>query len=212
MQAGPRERAETLLHALIAPPRVTDLVLQESGTGTFGKVFRCRAGGSGAEVAIKVIRGVDRYAEAAEVEARILTLVNRADPQHESRCVRFLHTFVHDGRTCMVFELLGPSVYDYLQKNRFNPLPLFVVQALADQLVWSVAYLHAMQLVHTDLKPENMLFEPTTFVESFACTGRRERRAVLTPTTTAMRCACWGKWGLPIAAVPFATALCLMLQ
>lgn len=56
------------------------------------------------------------------------------------------------GHFCMVFETLGPSLYDYVKANEYRPVPLYALQAFADQLITSVAFLHAMQLVHTDLK------------------------------------------------------------
>lgn len=52
----------------------------------------------------------------------------------------------------MVFETLGPSLYDYVKANEYRPVPLYALQAFADQLLASVAFLHEMQLVHTDLK------------------------------------------------------------
>ena len=140
-----------------------------------------------AEVAIKVVRAIPKYTDSAEVEARILTVVNRADPDSASHCVRFHDTFMHGSHMCMVFELLGPSVYDYLKLNKHKPLPLYCVQAFADQLMWAIAFLHSIELTHTDLKPENMLLTPTTFAESSARTSTREKRTVLAPKCVDMR-------------------------
>jgi serine/threonine protein kinase len=177
-------------------------------------VFRCvDREGDGKEVAIKVVRNVKRYTESAEVEARILTLVNKADPGNESHCVRFYSTFNHGDHLCMVFELLGPSVYDYLKRNRYKPLPLYCVQAFADQLCWAIAYLHALDLTHTDLKPENLLLMPTTFVETSARTYTRQSRTVLAPQSTVMKRASMsvllGQWChevVPCAVIDFGGA------
>ena len=154
-------------------------------------MYHCINRATGAEVAVKVVRGIKKYTESAQIECRILTAVNMADPRNESHCVRFYDTFMHDGHLCMVFELLGPSVFDYLKKNKYRPLPLYVVQSFADQLMWSIAFLHSMDLTHTDLKPENMLICNTTFGESNARTASRERKPVLAPRTTEMRGASW---------------------
>lgn len=181
---------------------LADTVVQEAGTGTFGKVYHVRHSMSGEPAAVKVVRGVAKYADAAEVEARLLSVVNQADPGRTSRCVRFLHRFMHGEHVCMAFELLGPSLYDYMKKNRFQPLPLFAVHAFAEQLVWSVAFLHAMELVHTDLKPENMLLESTSFSETRAETSARDGRAVLTPNATGMRRECDARSPSFIVQVP----------
>lgn len=57
----------------------------------------------------------------------------------------------------MVFDKLGPSLFDFLRKNEYRPFPVDLVQDFARQLVQAVAYMHECKLVHTDLKPENIL-------------------------------------------------------
>ena len=83
---------------------------------------------------------------------------------------------------------LSPCVCVRVCPHRYKPLPLYCVQAFADQLCWAVAFLHALDLTHTDLKPENLLLAPATFLESTARTSTRSRGAVLAPSTTTMRC------------------------
>ena len=56
-----------------------------------------------------------------------------------------------------MFEKLGPSLFDFLRRNKYRPFPVGMVQDFARQLLESVAYLHELALVHTDLKPENIL-------------------------------------------------------
>jgi serine/threonine protein kinase len=58
---------------------------------------------------------------------------------------------------CLVFESLGATLLEYCEANRNRPMPLYAVQAFADQLVRAVAFLHECRLVHTDLKLENVL-------------------------------------------------------
>jgi len=77
--------------------------------------------------AVKVVRRVDRYSEAARIEARLLREVNDADPRQRSLSVRFYESFTHRGHVCLVFDALGPSLYHYLKKNQYSPLPLYCV-------------------------------------------------------------------------------------
>ncbi|KAJ3316664.1 dual specificity protein kinase kns1, partial [Gonapodya sp. JEL0774] len=65
----------------------------------------------------------------------------------------------------MVFDLLSQSLYDFMKANEFHPFPLFQVRSLARQLLEAVAYMHTQRLVHTDLKPENMMLHATGSVE-----------------------------------------------
>jgi dual-specificity kinase len=43
-------------------------------------------------------------------------------------CVKLKEWFNYRGHVCMVFEKLGPSLYDYLRRNEYQPLPLALVQ------------------------------------------------------------------------------------
>lgn len=58
----------------------------------------------------------------------------------------------------MVFERLGPSVFDCLRRNGYKPLPLPLARHIVQQMLESVAFMHDLAIVHTDLKPENLLF------------------------------------------------------
>ncbi|MBA0662002.1 hypothetical protein Goklo_006208, partial [Gossypium klotzschianum] len=56
-----------------------------------------------------------------------------------------------------VFEKLGPSLFDFLKRNKYSPFPVDLVRAFGHQLLESVADMHDLLLIHTDLKPENIL-------------------------------------------------------
>ena len=65
----------------------------------------------------------------------------------------------------MVFELLAVSVFDFLKSNGFQSFPYATIQRFARQLLESVAFLHGLTLVHTDLKPENIMLVHDESVE-----------------------------------------------
>ncbi|KAJ2679502.1 serine threonine protein kinase CMGC group [Coemansia spiralis] len=133
------------------------------GQGTFGKVMECDDLVTGRLVAIKVIRAVPKYRDAAKIEIRVLQTLERNDPTNAYQCMHLNETFDHRNHVCMVFDLLGPSVFDFLKENEFRPFSLHQVQLFAEQLLRSVAFLHSLNLVHTDLKPENILLENGEF-------------------------------------------------
>lgn len=80
-----------------------------------------------------------------------------------SKCIHLLDTFSYRNHVCIVSELLGKSVFDFLKDNTFNPFPPSHIWSFARSLLKSVAFLHSLNLVHTDLKPENILLVNSEF-------------------------------------------------
>lgn len=139
------------------PVAFVDKFLSVGGIGTFGKVLMATDLSTNRTVAIKVVRRIARYTDSARIEAGLLKDVARADPGRKSLVVHMSRTFDFKGHCCMIFEPLGPSLYDLIKVNNFRPLPLYCVQSFADQLLFAVCFLHEMKLIHTDLKLENIL-------------------------------------------------------
>jgi dual-specificity kinase/CDC-like kinase len=145
-------------------------IMKEAGLGTFGRVVQClhipdrnqdRGHRSSREtdrhVAIKIVRNVKRYYESAVIEARIISEANRRGGRGRTHCVLLLDTFRIDGHFCLVFENLGPSLYDFLKRNNYQPFPMLCVQDFTVQLLETLEFLHGIRMIHTDLKIENVL-------------------------------------------------------
>lgn len=131
------------------------------GDGTFGRVLLADSKQLGRQVAVKVIRDVERYTEAAMIEAEILTAIYAADSQWCSRCAIMYEAFMH-GKTnfCLVFEPLGIALYDVLKQNSFRGFWLQDIQVFSRDLLHALSFLHGqLRIAHTDLKPENILLE-----------------------------------------------------
>lgn len=73
-------------------------------------------------------------------------------------CVQMLDWFDYHGHICILFEMLGRSVFDFMKMNHYQPYPFEHVRAIAHQLTLAVNFLHKNKITHTDLKPENILF------------------------------------------------------
>lgn len=56
-----------------------------------------------------------------------------------SKCIHLMEWFDYHNHICMVFELLGQSVFDFLKSNDFRPFPLHHIQQFAKQILTSVA-------------------------------------------------------------------------
>lgn len=127
------------------------------GQGTFGKVVQAHDKKRGDLVAIKIIRSVQKYRDASRIELRVLQTLKANDAENRNRCIHLRDCFDYRGHICIVMDLLGQSVFDFLKGNNFVPFPNSQIQSFARQLFSSVAFLHDLNLIHTDLKPENIL-------------------------------------------------------
>ena len=68
-----------------------------------------------------------------------------------------MHYFMHSSHLCLVFEMLGPNLYELLKKRQFRGLPIGAVRALVRQATEGIKLLGRRNVVHCDLKPENIL-------------------------------------------------------
>ncbi|KAF9572730.1 dual specificity protein kinase kns1 [Mortierella alpina] len=157
-------------------------IIRLLGQGTFGKVVECYDRQTGRHCAIKIIRAVQKYRDASKIEARVLTTLKRSDPRNAFKCLHLNDCFDFRNHVCMVFDLLGQSIYDWLKDNSFCPFPPNQIQFFARQLLTSVAFLHRLRLIHTDLKPENILLANGAYRHAvYKKTPSKTRRILLDP-------------------------------
>ncbi|XP_063243448.1 uncharacterized protein LOC134542826 isoform X2 [Bacillus rossius redtenbacheri] len=138
-------------------------ILATLGEGTFGKVVKVKDMDVDRVMALKIIKNVEKYREAAKLEINALEKIAQKDPEGRHLCVKMIDWFDYHGHICIAFEMLGLSVFDFLKDNNYQPYPLEAVRHIAYQLCYSVKFLHDNKLTHTDLKPENILFVDSDF-------------------------------------------------
>lgn len=134
------------------------------GQGTFGKVVACYDKVNRDTVAIKIIRNIPKYRDAAKIELRILTTLKKFDNDNKNHCIHLRECFDYRGHICIVTDLLKISLYDFLENNKFKPYPGSHIQAISKQLIRSVTFFHDLNLIHTDLKPENILLHDDSYL------------------------------------------------
>ncbi|KAG8513121.1 Dual specificity protein kinase CLK4 [Galemys pyrenaicus] len=154
-------------------------IVDTLGEGAFGKVVECIDHGmDGIHVAVKIVKNVGRYREAARSEIQVLEHLNSTDPNSVFRCVQMLEWFDHHGHVCIVFELLGLSTYDFIKENSFLPFQIDHIRQMAYQICQSINFLHHNKLTHTDLKPENILFVKSDYVVKYNSKMKRDERTL----------------------------------
>uniref|UniRef100_A0A0B7AVI4 Protein kinase domain-containing protein n=1 Tax=Arion vulgaris TaxID=1028688 RepID=A0A0B7AVI4_9EUPU len=149
------------------------------GEGTFGKVVDCKdIHRNNDRLALKIIKNVEKYREAAKLEINVLEKLRERDPVGKYLCVQMLDWFDYHGHMCIAFDMLGLSVFDFLKENNYVPYTLEQVRHISYQLCYAVNFLHENQLTHTDLKPENVLFVNSEYDTYFNNKKKREERRI----------------------------------
>ncbi|XP_014239175.1 serine/threonine-protein kinase Doa isoform X3 [Cimex lectularius] len=143
------------------------------GEGTFGKVVKVKDLQTDEIYALKIIKNVEKYRDAAKLEINVLEKLAEKDPMSKHLCVRMIHWFNYHGHICIAFEMLGLSVFDFLKENNYQPYTLDQVRHITYQVCYAVKFLHDNQLTHTDLKPENILLVDSEYEVVF--NGKKKR-------------------------------------
>ncbi|KAH7380097.1 dual specificity protein kinase-like protein pom1 [Pyrenochaeta sp. MPI-SDFR-AT-0127] len=112
-------------------------------------------------VAIKMIRRNELMRKASQKEMDFLRKVNEADPQDKRHIIRLLGSFDHKGHLCIVFEHMSKNLRDLLkEETNGHGLALPAVRTYARQMFLGLQHLQNCQVVHLDLKPDNVLVSP----------------------------------------------------
>lgn len=141
-------------------------VVRKLGWGHFSTVWLSRDNTTGKHVALKVVRSAAHYTETAIDEIKLLNKIVQANPNHPGRkhVVSLLDSFEHKGphgtHVCMVFEVLGENLLGLIKRWNHRGIPMPLVKQITKQVLLGLDYLHReCGIIHTDLKPENVLIE-----------------------------------------------------
>jgi serine/threonine-protein kinase PRP4 len=124
----------------------------------FSAVVRAMDQTTGGAVAIKIIRANETMRKAAAKELTILANLNSADSEDHKHMIRLHRSFEHKGHLCMVFESLSINLREVLKKfGRDVGINLHAVRAYARQMFLALTLLKKCNILHADLKPDNIL-------------------------------------------------------
>jgi len=128
------------------------------GQGVFSNVLKAKDQQTNEMVAIKVMRCNDMMRKAAEKEVEILERLNKADKGNKRNVIRLFTTFVYRDHLCLVFECMWDNLRMALKKyTKDKGMSLKAVRAYTKQLLVALQHIHRCEIIHADIKPDNIL-------------------------------------------------------
>ncbi|KAK9970565.1 hypothetical protein ABG768_026499 [Culter alburnus] len=164
-------------------------VIRKLGWGHFSTVWLAWDIQGKRFVAMKVVKSAEHYTETALDEIKLLRSVRNTDPDDPNRemVVQLLDDFkisgVNGTHVCMVFEVLGHHLLKWIIKSNYQGLPLPCVKSIIRQVLQGLDYLHTKcQIIHTDIKPENILMSvDEVYIRRLAAEATEWQRAGAPP-------------------------------
>ncbi|XP_078062464.1 dual specificity tyrosine-phosphorylation-regulated kinase 1B-like isoform X1 [Mustelus asterias] len=129
------------------------------GKGSFGQVVKAYDHHEQEWVAVKIIKNKKAFLNQAQIELRLLELMNKHDTEMKYYIVHLKRHFMFRNHLCLVFELLSYNLYDLLRNTNFRGVSLNLTRKFAQQMCTALLFLATPELsiIHCDLKPENIL-------------------------------------------------------
>lgn len=130
-----------------------------TGQGVFSNVVRARDQARGnQEVAVKIIRNNEIMHKTGLKELETLKRLNDADVHERYHCLRLYRHFFHKSHLCMVFEPLAMNLREVLKKyGKDVGLHVNAVLSYSRQLFLALRLLRKCNILHADIKPDNIL-------------------------------------------------------
>eukprot|EP00514_Thraustochytrium_sp_LLF1b_P001005 CAMPEP_0184523194 /NCGR_PEP_ID=MMETSP0198_2-20121128/8738_1 /TAXON_ID=1112570 /ORGANISM="Thraustochytrium sp., Strain LLF1b" /LENGTH=378 /DNA_ID=CAMNT_0026914177 /DNA_START=616 /DNA_END=1752 /DNA_ORIENTATION=+ len=130
------------------------------GNGSFGVVFKATVVQTGEVVAIKKVLQDRRF------KNRELQIMRELD---HPNIVQLKHCFYANGEDKdelylnLVLEFVPETVYRIIRNHRRDkePIPMLYTKLYVYQLSRALAYIHDLGICHRDIKPQNLLLDPT---------------------------------------------------
>ncbi|KAF3844678.1 hypothetical protein F7725_007841 [Dissostichus mawsoni] len=166
---APRDRAKIIVKELSISISVSNCQVQENvdiasvyqifsdevlGSGQFGIVYGGKHRKSGRDVAIKVI---DKMRFPTKQESQLRNEVAILQNLHHPGIVNLECMFETPERVFVVMEKLHGDMLEMILSSEKSKLPERVTKFLVTQILVALRHLHFKNIVHCDLKPENVL-------------------------------------------------------
>ena len=127
-------------------------ILGVVGEGAYGIVYKCKNKETGKYVAIKRFKEVDDDLVKKTMKRELKML----QKLHHPNVVDFQEAYKRKGNLYLVFEFVEKNLLELLQEHP-QGLDPNLIRYLIYQLCKAIKYLHDQNIIHRDVKPENLL-------------------------------------------------------
>ena len=127
-------------------------VLGVVGEGAYGIVYKCKNKETGKYVAIKRFKEVDDDLVKKTMKRELKML----QKLHHPNVVDFQEAYKRKGNLYLVFEFVEKNLLELLQEHP-QGLDPNLIRHLIYQLCKAIKYMHEQNIIHRDVKPENLL-------------------------------------------------------
>ena len=135
---------------------------EKLGSGAYGDCYKINNIFTKQNYAIKIIKNEPKYKKRVIDEIKILHTLKIADPSFSLNFVVYYDKFIYNNHVVLVFELLGKDLFEMIKENNFQGFPIEQTREYCFQILTCLELLDELKIIHTDLKPENIVLDPRT--------------------------------------------------
>lgn len=139
------------------------IIIEKLGSGAFGVCYLVFDLHINEYYALKIIKRDPRYTSQAQKEKKILKTLNCLDTSKKLPFVRIIDDMMYEGHQIIVFEELGCNMYDLLYNGGFEGFEIITTHKFTISILKVLEFLAkpSINIIHADLKPENVLLNLT---------------------------------------------------
>lgn len=133
------------------------------GKGVYSLVLKVEH--SGHMFALKILRKAEVIRDSGKREIEILKSFQQTGAVQKCYIIQIIDSFDHKGFLCIVLEILGLNIRDMLNsKRKGKNFSLDEVRNYAWQMLCALAHLESKNILHLDIKPDNILYDESNRV------------------------------------------------
>jgi len=134
-------------------------LIRKIGEGGMAEVWEARHDQLGSRAAIKFL--LPEFARNKDLQERFLNEGKRQAQLQHPNIVPATDVFQIEGRSHLVMPYFEGQNLEVRLKKENPPLTVLEVRSITGDILSALEYAHSMGVVHRDVKPSNMLIDPT---------------------------------------------------